>query len=475
MTSGPLARTHLDAGAWRALGTIQAGPVALWADHARVYALLRETRTGDARLVSVDAGDFTPLSGALPAALGFERMIYDLWGHGEAGPAWFDHGNWTVTQPLSPRPGPPPAEPTTAAFVGEDEDHATRWLIGPIAGDVTGPRHWRLRLSGTLVAGVQRAVGHAHRGALALMRGQSPRAAARFATRLSARAAVGHAVAFARAAEAASSVIATPRARALRALVLEIERVGLHLSHIGMIATVLEAHAVRDAAALARETWLRVAEACFGHRLMMDVVTPGGVARDIHPDGVNALRPALTELRALSPYWTRMIASRRYGARLRGLGALTLDQAARMALGGPAGRATGLHWDARADDPDPYDQPWRIVTADRGDALDRVMVRVREIEVSARLIERLSAAPPDGALAVPLEPVDGEGIGCAEAADGDVWHWLRLEGGRIAANFARDPDPALASALETALIGADADNVSLLLRELGGGAAGGDL
>ena len=68
------------------------------------------------------------------------------------------------------------------------------------------------------------------------MRGKSPRAAARFAARLSGDTTVAHAIAFARAAEAASATEAPPRAAALRAVMAELERIANHLGDFGAIA-----------------------------------------------------------------------------------------------------------------------------------------------------------------------------------------------------------------------------------------------
>ena len=50
-----------------------------------------------------------------------------------------------------------------------------------------------------------------------------------------------------------------------------------------------------------RERTLRAADACFGHRLMMDVAVPGGLARDIAPGGVTQLRELLAEVQKRFP------------------------------------------------------------------------------------------------------------------------------------------------------------------------------
>jgi Ni,Fe-hydrogenase III large subunit len=67
---------------------------------------------------------------------------------------------------------------------------------------------------------------------------------------------------------------------------------------------------------------------------------------------------------------------------------------------------------------------------------------------------------------VALPQESGEGIGSAEAARGDIWHWLRLDHGQIAACFLRDPGWALWSVAEAALVGANAEDADLIAASL---------
>jgi Ni,Fe-hydrogenase III large subunit len=69
----------------------------------------------------------------------------------------------------------------------------------------------------------------------------------------------------------------------------------------------------------------------------------------------------------------------------------------------------------------------------------------------------------------------GEGIGCAESIHGDVWHWLRLDHGQIAAVFPRDPGWALWPLAETVLTGAPVEDVALVRCSLGLPVSGMDL
>jgi Ni,Fe-hydrogenase III large subunit len=98
-----------------------------------------------------------------------------------------------------------------------------------------------------------------------------------------------------------------------------------------------------------------------------------------------------------------------------------------------------------------------------------------EIEESLRLIGAALDALPDGPVTVALPQVSGEGIGCAESIRGDVWHWLRLDHGQIAAAFPRDPGWALWPLAERVLENASADDAGLIRASFALPASGMDL
>ena len=84
---------------------------------------------------------------------------------------------------------------------------------------------------------------------------------------------------FAQAAEAALQIKAPPRATYLRALMAELERLANHFGDIGAICNDASFSLMHAQCGILRERTLRAADACFGHRLMMDIIVPGGVSR----------------------------------------------------------------------------------------------------------------------------------------------------------------------------------------------------
>jgi Ni,Fe-hydrogenase III large subunit len=489
----PWLRHLLSPAAWTALiDALRTEPhrlLALWADTTEVHALLLHDAALTVALASTKLRDgaYPAVSPVRPNAAPFERMIRDLWGHAATGGLdarpWLDHGQWPLSLPLSPRPGPPPIDYTPPAFPAAEDDHATRLPLGPVAGQLDSAAHLRLTLLADRIRAADPHLGYTHKGTLALMRGKSPRAAARFVARLSAEATVAHGIAFAHAAEAALDVAAPPRATALRALMLEWERVVVHLARFAELGAIADAPGLAHGAALAAEDLTRAAEAAFGHRLIMDVVVPGGVSQDIAADGQVVLRAALARVAAVPEALAAALRHPPLVNRLDGVGHAPLALVRRFAVGGVVGRAAGRAIDARemlptADGLTPEPLPDRHGAARVGhpaDARARCALRLREIAASLRLLDRLSAILPDGPVSVPLPGGSGEGIGCAEAADGDVWHWLRLDHGHIAATFPRDPGWALWPLAAAVLAGGDPRDVALVRCSLGLTTSGMDL
>ncbi len=482
-TCHPWPRHILTAPDWRAMAAalVEDGNlvlVALWADTVQVHALFLDEAQGVPLLasVAVEAGAYAALSPARAGASWFERLVFDLWGHKPIGGVdarpWLDHGTWSHSAPLSARPGPPPATQEPPEFRQPYEDGLNQLPIGPILGGLCDAWHLRLTLRGDRIVQAEARCGYTHKGTIGLMRGKSPRTAARFVARMEATATVAHAIAFAQATEAAMAVAVPKRAVTLRRLMLELERIAVHLTDLALLGDAVSADAVAAICGTQRESLLRAVEVAFGHRLMMDIVVPGGVAAELAANGSQAIRRALGGLVGALGDLRGVMESSGCLARLAGQGRVSRRQAAALAAGGIAGRASGRKFDARLF----RDERGGPASADgTGDAASRGRLRLGEIEASLRMAGWLLDAVPSGALSVALPMVSGEGIGCAESARGDVWHWLRLDHGQLAATFARDPGWALWPLQEQALQGESVEDALAIQRSFGVASSGIDL
>ena len=447
---------------------------ALWADGHAVHALLRDAEGMLAVSVAVVDGRYPALSPGWPAAGLFERAIADLWGHAatEARP-WLDHGAWTVTTPLIARPPARAGAPPQVDFA--EAPGLDQMKLGPLAGLMAPAGQFRLLLRGPALVRMEARLGYLHRGIPALMRGKSPRAASRFAARLSGAATVAHSIAFARAAEAACDTMPPPRAITLCAAMAEAERIASHLADIDALARAAGMALVAAPCQRHRAAMLHATGQGFGHRLMMDVVVPGGLATDLVPEGAETLRTAVAAFGRALPAIARL--SEGLARRLEGLAVLPPSLAAALGVGGPVARASGCYADLRrAPGYRPYhDLNVAPVHETAGDAASRLAVLLGELRDSARMLRTLLADLPGGPTIAPLPGGSGEGFGWAEGPHGDIWTWLRLDGGQIAEIFPRDPGWLVLPAMAAAMTGIDVAELAIARASFGLSHAGMDL
>ena len=321
------------------------------------------------------------------------------------------------------------------------------------------PGHFRFTANGEHVVRLQQRLGYVHKGIESLMTGATLDNAAKLAARTSGDSTVAYSFAFAQAAEAALQLTAPPRAAYLRALMAEIERLANHFGDIGAICNDASFAMMHAQCGILRERILRAAEACFGHRLMMDAIVPRGVARDIAAEGIAQMQALLTEIRRGFP---RLIELYDNTASLQDrtvtTGFVKPDFARQFGAGGYVGRASGRDFDARRTPGyAPYhDLAFEVPVLSAGDVNARVWIRIHEIEQSLALIDQILNRLPAGTIRTDVEPKGEvcEGLGLAEAFRGDVLVWLRLDGkGRVERCHLRDASWFQWPLLETAIEG----------------------
>jgi Ni,Fe-hydrogenase III large subunit len=463
--AAPHARVLLDAEGWAALAATDAPDLlALWPGQGRVHAAFC-AEDGSVTVASAPAAPgYAALSPMRPGAALFERAAQDLAGFVAEGAAdlrpWLDHAEASAWLPA--------------------EGHGLhRILVGPIHAGVIEPGQFRFTVQGEAVVRLELRLGFTHKGGLALMRGKPPWAAARFAARLSGDSTVAHSTAFALAVEAASGIVAPPRAQALRALMIEWERVANHLHDWGAICNDAGFAAIPAETGRLREAALRAADAAFGHRLMMDRAVPGGVAQDLAAEGVAALRAASAAIRAAVPPLIRILDNHAsLQDRLAGTGIIAPALVRRFAADGVVGRASGRAFDARLlPSPLPYAAlAPMIALREAGDVAARLAVRIEELRESLRLVSDLLGTLPDGPVAVPLAPRAGEGSALVEGFRGACFAWVSLdEGGAVGEVMLRDPSWLHWPLLEAAVQGNIVADFPLINRSVNGSYSGCDL
>ncbi|HEY5559415.1 MAG TPA: NADH-quinone oxidoreductase subunit C [Steroidobacteraceae bacterium] len=463
----PWPRAVVDSDTWiLAAECLTQGSVSLlgfWGEADAVHmALLDEpgAAIGVLSLACPD-GQFPSVAELHAPAIRLERSVQDLFGLQAIGlpdaRPWLDHGRWGFRHPLG-NAERSPADAPRYPFLPVEGEHLHRIPVGPVHAGIIEPGHFRFTASGETIVRLEERLGYVHKGIEGLMAGADLARGAELAGRVSGDSAVAYAFAFARAAEAALQVEAPRRARWLRALMAELERLANHFGDIGAICNDAAFALLHAHCGVLREQVLRTADRCFGHRLMRDVIVPGGVAHDLDPDGAAAIKTLVAESRRRFPQLVDLYDNTAsLQDRTVGTGILKPQLARRFGAGGFVGRASGRTFDARrAPGYAPYDElDFQVPGLDTGDVDARVWIRIHEVEQSLALVEQILARLPAGPLREDVAAAHSahEGIALVEGFRGDVLVWLRLgAGGRIERCHLRDPSwfqwPLLEVAIE---------------------------
>jgi Ni,Fe-hydrogenase III large subunit len=437
--------------------------LSLWGDTDTVHmAVLEEGQIGVLTL-ACPMGRFPSVGRMHPPALRLERAVRDLYGlQPTACPdprRWLDHGRWGLRQPLGGK-DTVAATGDPYAFRLADGPPMHQIPVGPVHAGIIEPGHFRFTANGETVVRLEERLGYVHKGVDHLMTGATVEQAAKLAGRVSGDSTVAYAIAFARAVEAAFGVEPPPRAVWLRALMAELERIANHFGDIGAICNDASFSLMHAHCGILREQVLRASDLCFGHRLMMDRVVPGGVAVDMAKEGVRALGRLLATVRRRFPELVELYDSTAsLQNRTVTTGKLSAELAHQYGAGGFVGRGSGRAFDARkVPGYEPYPSlSFEVAVRHQGDVDARVWVRIEEVRQSLALIEQLLDGLPAGHLAASATQTSrhhgGEGLALAESFRGDVLAWVRVgSDGGIARCHLRDPSwfqwPLLEAAIE---------------------------
>jgi Ni,Fe-hydrogenase III large subunit/Ni,Fe-hydrogenase III component G len=428
-------------------------------------------------LVPVDAArpEVPSLTTAVPAANWHEREMQDLFGivpvgHPDPRPLVV-HDGW-----------PPGVFPLRKAFDGsrrvpvapaEEFPHLVaegegvfEIPVGPIHAGIIEPGHFRFTSVGETVLNLEARLFYTHRGLEKRMEGLSPLDAFYVAERICGVCSVAHGLGYCEALEQIAGVDAPPRARLIRSIALELERLYNHVGDVGNVCAGAAFHYGTATGMLLKERLQQLNERLAGNRFLRGLVIPGGARLDLSDDLLGVLASTLQDtLAGLDSLMGRIEANPSVVDRLDDTGVLQRQAALDLAVAGVAARASGVDRDARREHPHgafalPEPPDLHVVTASDGDAMARVNVRALEARESIRLVGELVRRLQPGPLGVALpEQLPGGriGISAIESPRGEAVHWLRTDAsGHVERYHLRSPSyhnwPAVALAAQTAIV-----------------------
>ncbi len=302
--------------------------------------------------------------------------------------------------------------------------------FGPYHIALDEPAHFRLYVKGEEIVGCDYRGFYSHRGIEKIAESRMTYQQVCFiAERICGICGFTHSTAYCQAVENALGIEVPERAKYIRTILLEIERLHSHLLWIGVAAHLLGFDTGFMHAWRIRERIMWLAEELTGNRKTYGINLVGGVRRDINEEKREKILKVCSELKKDYKWLVDFLTSNRtFVKRCEGVGVLSHDLAKKYSVTGPVARASGRSFDVRRDHPyAAYPEvEFEVPVYTEGDVLARFKVRAEEVTEAISIIEQALEEIPGGEILAEYEnvPEYREGIGETEAPRGENVHYV---------------------------------------------------
>ena len=315
------------------------------------------------------------------------------------------------------------------------KDKCTMIPIGPYHPLQEEPELFKLYCDGEIVKDVIWESGYNHRGIEKLSESKTFEQAIYVVERICGICSTSHPFAYTNCVESIAEIEIPVRAKYIRSIVGELERIHSHLLWVGLAGHFLGYNTVFMWGWKYREPVLDMFEIIAGNRNNYAMFTIGGVRRDIEDDKFPLLQKLLDDTKVKTNLLIGAVMDDPViHARLKGVGVISYQEAVEFGSVGPTSRASGVPWDVRRDDPyAAYGMvDFNVITQKEGDVFAKAAVRLLEMLESIKIIEQciegLKKERNGGIKAKVKEIPAGWGIGHHEAPRGEVFHFVKSDG-----------------------------------------------
>jgi NADH dehydrogenase I D subunit len=279
--------------------------------------------------------------------------------------------------------------------------------MGPQHPATHGVLRLELDLDGETIVKCRPYVGYLHRGTEKLGEDRTYASAMPLTDRLDYIASMSNNVGYCVAVEKLFGIEAPERAKFIRTICAELNRISSHLLWLATHALDIGAMTVFLYAFREREAIMDLFEMLTGARLTVSYPRIGGVRHDVSQEFIDKAYAFADELpEHILEYETLIDQNRIWLKRTKGIGVLTAEEAISWGLSGPMIRGSGVPYDIRKFEPyDAYDQvEFEVPIGQAGDVYDRYRVRMVELRQSALIIKQCIEKLPRGAILSPDAP-----------------------------------------------------------------------
>ena len=271
--------------------------------------------------------------------------------------------------------------------------------LGPQHPSTHGVLRVVLELDGETITGLWPDIGYLHRGDEKIVENMTYQQFLPYTDRLDYLAPVANNVTYAYAVEKLLGVEVPPRCHYVRVICCELSRIASHLLGLGCYAMDVGAMTVFLYCMREREKIMDCFERLSGARFTSSYTRIGGLANDLTPDFVPAVRAFLETLPETVDEVDRLLTRNRiFVDRTKEIGVLSREDAIDFGVTGPSLRASGVDWDLRKAHPySAYaDFDFDVPLGTVGDCYDRFLVRMEEVRQSQWILHQALDRLPDG-------------------------------------------------------------------------------
>ena len=307
--------------------------------------------------------------------------------------------------------------------------------MGPQHPSTHGVLRIVLKLDGERVIDADCVIGYIHRGIEKLCENRDWTQIILLTDRMDYVAAATNNLGYVETVEKLMQVEVPRRARYIRTVLAELQRIASHCLWLGTHAMDIGAMTVLLYAFREREFILDLFEEFCGARLTYNSMRIGGLPLDI-PPGWDRRVLSFCDLMEgkLNDYEMLLTNNRIWLKRTRDVGVVTADEAIALGLCGPPLRGSGVPRDVRKDEPyAAYDElEFNVPVGTRGDTYDRYLIRMDEFRESIRIIRQAIEGVPEGPVMgkVPrlIKPPAGETYHAIESPKGELGYFIVSDG-----------------------------------------------